>query len=53
VVYPVIPKGQIIYRLIPTASHNDEDIELTLEAFTQTKAKLDKKEYKVAEIPMV
>jgi glycine C-acetyltransferase len=53
VVYPVIPKGQIIYRLIPTAVHNYEDIELTLEAFTQTKAKLDKKEYKVAEIPMV
>lgn len=53
VVYPVIPKGQIIYRLIPTASHNDEDIELTLEAFTQTKAKLDKKIYEVAEIPMV
>jgi glycine C-acetyltransferase len=53
VVYPVIPKGQIIYRLIPTAAHGDKDIELTLEAFTQTKAKLDKKEYKVAEIPMV
>lgn len=53
VVYPVIPKGQIIYRLIPTAAHGDQDIELTLEAFTQTKAKLDKKEYKVAEIPMV
>ena len=53
VVYPVIPKGQIIYRLIPTASHNDEDIQLTLEAFTETKAKLDKKIYEVAEIPMV
>jgi glycine C-acetyltransferase len=53
VVYPVIPKGQIIYRLIPTASHSDEDIQLTLEAFTETKAKLDKKIYEVAEIPMV
>jgi glycine C-acetyltransferase len=53
VVYPVIPKGQIIYRLIPTAAHNDEDIELTLKAFSETKEKLDKKEYKVAEIPMV
>lgn len=53
VVYPVIPKGQIIYRLIPTASHSDEDIELTLKAFTETKAKLDKKEYAVAEIPVV
>ncbi|CAL1520249.1 pyridoxal phosphate-dependent aminotransferase family protein [Chitinophaga sp. MM2321] len=53
VVYPVIPKGQIIYRLIPTASHSDEDIELTLQAFSETKAKLDEKVYEVAEIPMV
>lgn len=53
VVYPVIPKGQIIYRLIPTAAHNDEDIELTLQAFSETKAKLDEKVYQVAEIPMV
>ena len=53
VVYPVIPKGQIIYRLIPTAAHSDEDIALTLKAFSETKEKLDKKEYKVAEIPMV
>jgi len=51
VVYPVIPKGQIIYRLIPTAAHSDEDIELTLKAFTETKAKLDAGAYKVAEIP--
>jgi glycine C-acetyltransferase len=53
VVYPVIPKGQIIYRLIPTAAHGDEDIELTLNAFSETKEKLDKKVYEVAEIPMV
>ncbi|MGN7721334.1 aminotransferase class I/II-fold pyridoxal phosphate-dependent enzyme [Chitinophaga sp. 22620] len=53
VVYPVIPKGQIIYRLIPTAAHSDEDIELTLNAFTETKQKLDQKTYAVAEIPMV
>ncbi|MBO9150933.1 aminotransferase class I/II-fold pyridoxal phosphate-dependent enzyme [Chitinophaga sp. GCM10012297] len=53
VVYPVIPKGQIIYRLIPTAAHSDEDIELTLKAFTETKQKLDQKTYAVAEIPMV
>ncbi|SDG75129.1 aminotransferase class I/II-fold pyridoxal phosphate-dependent enzyme [Chitinophaga filiformis] len=53
VVYPVIPKGQIIYRLIPTAAHTDEDIELTLKAFSETKEKLDKKVYEVAEIPMV
>lgn len=51
VVYPVIPKGHIIYRLIPSAAHTDEDIEQTLKAFSETKAKLDAGAYKVAEIP--
>ena len=51
VVYPVIPKGHIIYRLIPTASHSEEDIELTLQAFSETKAKLDAGAYKVEMIP--
>src|SRR5829696_9159429 len=51
VVYPVIPKGHIIYRLIPTASHTDKDIEETLHAFTETKKKLDNGEYKSEAIP--
>jgi len=51
VVYPVIPKGHIIYRLIPTAAHTDEDIELTLKAFEETKQKLDEGKYKVSAIP--
>jgi glycine C-acetyltransferase len=51
VVYPVIPKGHIIYRLIPTATHNDADIEATLKAFGDTKKKLDAGEYKVELIP--
>lgn len=51
VVYPVIPKGHIIYRLIPSAVHTDEDIRLTLEAFTETKLKLDAGAYKVEAIP--
>jgi glycine C-acetyltransferase len=51
VVYPVIPKGHIIYRLIPSAAHTDEDIELTLKAFSETKKKLDAGAYKVAAIP--
>lgn len=46
VVYPVIPKGHIIYRLIPTAVHTDEDIALTLKAFEETKKKLDEGAYK-------
>lgn len=51
VVYPVIPKGHIIYRLIPTAAHTDQDIEETLKAFSETKAKLDAGAYKVEMIP--
>jgi glycine C-acetyltransferase len=51
VVYPVIPKGHIIYRLIPTAVHTDEDIALTLKAFSETKKKLDSGAYKVEAIP--
>lgn len=51
VVYPVIPKGHIIYRLIPTAAHTDADINETLIAFTETKAKLDAGAYKSEVIP--
>ena len=51
VVYPVIPKGDIIYRLIPTAVHTEEDIEITLKAFEATKKKLDAGEYKAVDIP--
>ncbi len=51
VVYPVIPKGQIIFRLIPTAAHTDADIEETLNAFSEAKAKLDADEYKVDDVP--
>jgi glycine C-acetyltransferase len=51
VVYPVIPKGHIIYRLIPTAAHSDADINETLIAFTETKAKLDAGAYKSEVIP--
>lgn len=51
VVYPVIPRGHIIYRLIPTAAHTDEDIQATLEAFTEVKEKLDAGSYKTNAIP--
>lgn len=45
VVYPVIPKGLIILRIIPTAVHTDEDIELTLNAFSALRDKITNKEY--------
>ena len=51
VVYPVIPKGHIIYRLIPTSVHTDADIKATLKAFEETKKKLDEGAYKVEAIP--
>lgn len=40
VVYPVIPKGLISLRLIPTAMHTLEDVERTLEAFSEVSEKL-------------
>jgi glycine C-acetyltransferase len=33
VIYPVIPKGEIILRVIPTAAHTLVDVERTIEAF--------------------
>lgn len=46
VVYPVIPKGMIILRLIPTAMHTLEDVEYTIETFKKVKEKLEAGEYK-------
>ncbi|HXS36730.1 MAG TPA: aminotransferase class I/II-fold pyridoxal phosphate-dependent enzyme [Flavipsychrobacter sp.] len=45
VVYPVIPKGQIELRIIPTAAHTDKDIDETLAAFSAVREKLEKKLY--------
>jgi len=50
VAYPVIPKGMIILRLIPTAVHTLEDVEYTLDAFSKVKDKLDKGEYATGKI---
>jgi len=46
VIYPVIPKGLILLRLIPTAVHSLEDINATLEAFSAIKEKLETGQYK-------
>ena len=40
VVYPVIPKGMILLRLIPTAVHTHEDIDTTVNAFSEVSEKL-------------
>jgi len=46
VVYPVIPKGMIILRLIPTAVHTLEDIAESLTAFEAITSKLKGGHYK-------
>jgi len=40
VMYPVVPKGIILFRMIPTASHTDEDIEATIKAFRKVRNEL-------------
>jgi len=50
VVYPVIPKGMILLRLIPTANHTMEDIEETLNAFSAVSEKLKSGAYQQAEV---
>ena len=48
VVYPVIPKGMIILRLIPTSVHTQEDIDLTVNAFIEIRNKLDGGYYNIS-----
>ena len=45
VVYPVIPKDMILLRLIPTADHTEEDIQITLDAFSSIRENLVNKVY--------
>ena len=45
VVYPVIPKGQLLLRLIPTAGHTLEDVEYTIKAFSEVRKKLEAGKY--------
>lgn len=50
VVYPVVPKGIILLRLIPTAVHTLEDVQYTIETFTKVSGDLKAGKYKVDEI---
>ena len=45
VTYPVVPKGVIMLRLIPTATHTEEDVENTIYAFKKVKEKLFSGQY--------
>jgi len=46
VIYPVIPKGLILLRLIPTAAHSLEDVQRTLDAYSEMGEKLKAGYYK-------
>jgi glycine C-acetyltransferase len=46
VVYPVVPKGVILLRMIPTATHTLEDVEETLVAFSAIRERLENGTYK-------
>ncbi len=53
IVYPVVPKDVIIFRIIPTAAHTMADVELTLSAFSELKHKLDDGFYRKEELVSV
>jgi glycine C-acetyltransferase len=52
VIYPVIPKGLIILRLIPTATHSLEDVQRTLDAYSAMGEKLKAGLYKKDNVPV-
>ncbi len=49
VIYPVVPKGVILLRIIPTAMHTLEDVKYTVNAFAEVKKKLENNEYSKTE----
>ncbi|MFA7116638.1 MAG: aminotransferase class I/II-fold pyridoxal phosphate-dependent enzyme [Bacteroidales bacterium] len=51
VVYPVVPKGVIMFRLIPTAAHSMDEVNYTLNAFADVKKKLSENVYDADKIP--
>lgn len=53
VVYPVIPKGEIILRLIPTAMHSIDDVNYTVQAFKDVSKKLQDGKYSKTEFAKV
>lgn len=53
VIYPVVPKGVIMLRLIPTAVHTMEDVKYTIDTFKIVKQKLVAGEYSMGSVPFV
>jgi len=50
VIYPVIPKGLILLRLIPTAAHSMDDVQRTLDAYSEMAGKLKSGYYRPAKM---
>jgi glycine C-acetyltransferase len=53
VIYPVVPKGVIMLRLIPTAVHTLEDVKYTIDSFSEVREKLDAGKYSSGGVPPV
>lgn len=53
VIYPVVPKGVIMLRIIPTSMHSLEDVEYTIKSFKAVKEKLDNGHYAQQEMQQV
>jgi glycine C-acetyltransferase len=53
VIYPVIPRGLIVLRMIPTATHSLEDVQRTLDAYSEMAEKLKSGHYKKESVPVV
>jgi glycine C-acetyltransferase len=51
VVYPVVPKGTIMLRIIPTASHSLDDVQFTLEAFSTVAQRIEAGVYRLNSVP--
>lgn len=53
VVYPIVPKGVIMLRIIPTAVHSMDDVKYTIDTFKTVKEKLERGEYRSEQIAAV
>jgi len=53
VIYPVVPKGTIMLRLIPTSMHTLEDVDFTIKAFSEIQNKLKSGAYQKQGVPTV
>ena len=41
VTYPVVPREVVMFRMIPTASHSDQDVDITVEAFRKMRDRME------------